>query len=63
MYDQDVSNISKRPTLFDMSWWQFQHCMEKEYSQGPWNCTEQAEKFLKLNQTHDFQHHKLKNLK
>ena len=54
LYDEAVPDLTKRPSLFDMSWWHFKHCKDRSYPLGTFNCSQNAERFIQLNQTFNF---------
>ena len=54
LFDEMIPDLNKRPSLFDMSWWHFQHCKDRNYPNGTFKCTENGESFLILNQTYHF---------
>ena len=50
--DDVIADINKRPSLFEMSWWQQKSC--KTFPKGTWDCAAQKTRFLELNQTYHF---------
>ena len=50
--DDVIPDINKRPSLFEMSWWQQKNC--KTFPKGTWDCAAQKTRFSELNQTYHF---------
>ena len=55
LYDEVVPDLNKRPSLFDMSWWHNKKCKLLNSLSGTFNCSQNAERFIQLNQTFHFQ--------
>ena len=54
LYDEHIPDITKRPTLFEMSWPHHKDCDKDDSPKGIWNCSELSETYFRLNKVYHF---------